>query len=92
MVSLLENPLRVGLQHDRIPAPQILVIFGASGDLTHRKLVPALYQMRLRAPPAPGDDNCGRRPSGLEPRLFSRPPQERGRRVWGGDRKYRYLE
>ncbi len=53
MVSLLENPLRVGLQHDRIPAPQILVIFGASGDLTHRKLVPALYQMRLerRLPP-----------------------------------------
>lgn len=53
MVSLLENPLRVGLQHDRIPAPQILVIFGASGDLTQRKLVPALYQMRLerRLPP-----------------------------------------
>ncbi len=47
MVSLLENPLRIGLQHDRIPAPQILVIFGASGDLTQRKLVPALYQMRL---------------------------------------------
>ena len=53
MVSLLENPLRAGLQHDRIPAPQILVIFGASGDLTQRKLVPALYQMRLerRLPP-----------------------------------------
>ncbi len=53
MVSLLENPLRVGLQNDRIPAPQILVIFGASGDLTQRKLVPALYQMRLerRLPP-----------------------------------------
>jgi glucose-6-phosphate 1-dehydrogenase len=53
MVSLLENPLRVGLQHDRIPAPQILVIFGASGDLTQRKLVPALFQMRQerRLPP-----------------------------------------
>lgn len=47
MVTLLENPLRVGLQHDRIPEPQILVIFGASGDLTQRKLVPALYQMML---------------------------------------------
>ncbi|MEL6779420.1 MAG: glucose-6-phosphate dehydrogenase [Cyanobacteria bacterium J06597_16] len=46
MVSILENPLRIGLQHDRIPAPQILVIFGASGDLTQRKLVPALYRMR----------------------------------------------
>ncbi|MEL7070662.1 MAG: glucose-6-phosphate dehydrogenase [Cyanobacteria bacterium J06581_3] len=53
MVALLENPLRVGLQHDRIPAPQVLVIFGASGDLTQRKLVPALFQMRQerRLPP-----------------------------------------
>ncbi|MFE4105387.1 glucose-6-phosphate dehydrogenase [Almyronema epifaneia] len=53
MVTLLENPLRVGLQQDPIPDPQILIIFGASGDLTHRKLVPALYQMRRerRLPP-----------------------------------------
>jgi len=53
MVSLLENPLRVGLQQDRIPEPQILIIFGASGDLTQRKIVPALYQMRQerRLPP-----------------------------------------
>ncbi|MBD2103569.1 glucose-6-phosphate dehydrogenase [Leptolyngbya sp. FACHB-261] len=46
MVSLLENPLRVGLQQERIPEPSILVIFGASGDLTQRKLVPALYGLR----------------------------------------------
>ncbi|MGF1498714.1 MAG: glucose-6-phosphate dehydrogenase [Elainellaceae cyanobacterium] len=53
MLNLAENPLRVGLQQDRIPAPQILVIFGGSGDLTQRKLVPALYQMRRerRLPP-----------------------------------------
>ena len=53
MVNLLENPLRVGLQQDRIPAPQILVIFGASGDLTQRKLVPSLYKMyqERRLPP-----------------------------------------
>ncbi|MBP0015909.1 MAG: glucose-6-phosphate dehydrogenase [Roseofilum sp. SBFL] len=53
MVTLTENPLRVGLQQDRIPEPQILIIFGASGDLTQRKLVPALYQMKLerRLPP-----------------------------------------
>lgn len=53
MVSLLENPLRVGLQQDRIPEPQILIIFGASGDLTQRKIVPALYKMRQerRLPP-----------------------------------------
>ena len=53
MVTLLENPLRVGLQQDRSPEPQIIVIFGASGDLTQRKLVPALYKMRRdrRIPP-----------------------------------------
>jgi glucose-6-phosphate 1-dehydrogenase len=47
MVALLENPLRVGLQQSRIPEPQIMIIFGASGDLTQRKLVPAIYQMKL---------------------------------------------
>lgn len=47
MVTLIENPLRVGLQQDRVPEPQILIIFGASGDLTQRKLVPAIYQMKL---------------------------------------------
>lgn len=53
MVTLLENPLRVGLQQERTPEPQIIVIFGASGDLTQRKLVPALYHMRRerRIPP-----------------------------------------
>jgi glucose-6-phosphate 1-dehydrogenase len=32
----------------RIPDDQILVIFGASGDLTKRKLVPALYELYLQ--------------------------------------------
>ncbi len=39
------NPLRVGLRQERVIAPQCLVIFGASGDLTHRKLIPALFQL-----------------------------------------------
>jgi glucose-6-phosphate 1-dehydrogenase len=36
------------LQHtaERIPDPGILVIFGASGDLTKRKLLPALFHLR----------------------------------------------
>jgi len=46
MVAVKENPLRIGLQQERIPEPAIMVIFGASGDLTQRKLVPALYQMK----------------------------------------------
>lgn len=46
MVTLLENPFRVGLSQEKTPEPLILVIFGASGDLTQRKLIPALYQFR----------------------------------------------
>ena len=30
---------------ERIPDPAILVIFGASGDLTKRKLLPALFHL-----------------------------------------------
>lgn len=42
---LLENPLREGLFADRVPPPCSLVIYGASGDLTQRKLVPALFDL-----------------------------------------------
>jgi len=45
MASLLTNPLRVGLRQERVIPPQCIVIFGASGDLTHRKLVPALFEL-----------------------------------------------
>src|ERR1039458_9080055 len=31
---------------ERIPDPGIMVIFGASGDLTKRKLLPALFHLR----------------------------------------------
>src|SRR5579859_932738 len=31
---------------ERIPEPGILVIFGGSGDLTKRKLLPALFHLR----------------------------------------------
>jgi glucose-6-phosphate 1-dehydrogenase len=42
------NPLLEGLQLVRTPDPCALVIFGASGDLTRRKLFPALYSLALR--------------------------------------------
>jgi glucose-6-phosphate 1-dehydrogenase len=39
-----ENPLVEGLE--RLPVhPTVLVIFGATGDLAHRKLLPALYNL-----------------------------------------------
>jgi glucose-6-phosphate 1-dehydrogenase len=40
-----ENPLRAGSHLERRPEPAALVLFGASGDLTRRKLVPALYSL-----------------------------------------------
>jgi glucose-6-phosphate 1-dehydrogenase len=43
-----ENPLLEGLPVRRTPDPCILVIFGASGDLTKRKLFPALYSLAFR--------------------------------------------
>jgi glucose-6-phosphate 1-dehydrogenase len=43
--QLPQNPLREGLISRRTPEPCVLVIFGATGDLTHRKLVPALYNL-----------------------------------------------
>jgi glucose-6-phosphate 1-dehydrogenase len=47
MASKIEqdNPLRQGLISDRVPPPLCLVLFGASGDLSHRKLVPALFDL-----------------------------------------------
>ncbi len=38
-------PLRVGMASQRLPDPSILVIFGATGDLTQRKLMPALFDL-----------------------------------------------
>jgi glucose-6-phosphate 1-dehydrogenase len=48
------NPLREGLSTRAVPQPCSIVIFGATGDLTHRKLVPALYNLAAdgELPPA----------------------------------------
>src|SRR5579884_3021491 len=43
-----QNPLLEGLSLRRRPDPCILVIFGASGDLTAKKLIPALYALAVR--------------------------------------------
>jgi glucose-6-phosphate 1-dehydrogenase len=43
-----DNPLLEGLRLRRTPEPCALVIFGASGDLTKRKLFPAIYSLALR--------------------------------------------
>ena len=43
-----ENPLAAGLALRKTPDPCALVIFGASGDLTAKKLMPALYSLAFR--------------------------------------------
>src|SRR5207302_94358 len=49
---------------ERTPQPCCLVIFGASGDLTQRKLIPALYDLAVerRLPPGFTIIGCARTP------------------------------
>jgi len=43
--TTLEKPLTDPVRLERIPDPCAMVIFGASGDLTKRKLLPAVYTL-----------------------------------------------
>ena len=58
------NPLREGLSTRAVPQPCSVVIFGATGDLTHRKLLPALYNLSAdgELPPAVTVIGFARRP------------------------------
>lgn len=47
MANNQRHPFLRGLSKHRGAAPTIMVIFGASGDLTARKLLPALYNLSL---------------------------------------------
>jgi glucose-6-phosphate 1-dehydrogenase len=47
-VAQEQNPLLEGLRLVRTPEPCAIVIFGASGDLTRRKILPALYALAVR--------------------------------------------
>jgi glucose-6-phosphate 1-dehydrogenase len=79
------NPLREGLSTRAVPQPCSIVIFGATGDLTHRKLIPALYNLAAdgELPPAvviigfarrPKTDDEFRRDLEETTRKFSRQP------------------
>jgi glucose-6-phosphate 1-dehydrogenase len=48
MATTQENPLLEGLPMAQTPEPCVLVVFGASGDLTKRKIFPALYAIAFR--------------------------------------------
>ncbi len=48
VTEVAHNPLSEGLRARRTPEPFVITIFGASGDLTQRKLIPALYSLAFR--------------------------------------------
>ncbi len=81
------NPLREGLRLERVPDPHTMVIFGATGDLSHRKVFPALAQLwRTNLLPAdwmlvavgrrPYDDDSFREEIGNSLDKWSRVPLE----------------
>ena len=45
MPAKLKHPFLKGLSKHRGTPPSVVVIFGASGDLTARKLIPAIYNL-----------------------------------------------
>ncbi len=45
MPEVITNPLAESGEAIRMPEPCVMVIFGATGDLTSRKLLPALYNL-----------------------------------------------
>ncbi|GAB4244126.1 MAG: glucose-6-phosphate dehydrogenase [Thermoleophilia bacterium] len=49
-----ENPLRAGIPGRRTPEAALMVIFGASGDLAQRKLLPSLFRLFREGALPPG--------------------------------------
>ncbi len=41
----IDNPLREGLRLERVPDPCVVILLGATGDLAHRRVVPAIQQL-----------------------------------------------
>ena len=48
------NPLSEGLHEYRVIDPTLMVIFGATGDLARRKLLPAIYNLAVQRLLPPG--------------------------------------
>jgi len=62
--TTVDNPLREGLRMHRTPDPCAIVMFGATGDLAHRKLYEAFYNLSVerRLPPGFAIVGFARRP------------------------------
>src|ERR1043166_1625000 len=87
------NPLREGLATRMVPQACSVVIFGATGDLTMRKLIPALYNISAdgELPPQvavigfarrPKTDDEFRKEQEESPKKFSR--QQVRDEIWDG--------
>ena len=53
-MTAVESPLAEGLHEYRVANPALMVIFGATGDLASRKLLPALYNLARQRLLPPG--------------------------------------
>lgn len=71
-----ENPLKMGLRLDRSAPPCTVVIFGASGDLTRRKLIPALFNLFERDLLASGFSVLGSSRSPMDQQKFRQEMRE----------------
>lgn len=48
------NPLQESIRLEKVPDPCVMVIFGASGDLTKRKLIPSIFDLAREGMLPPG--------------------------------------
>ncbi|MFA6931172.1 MAG: glucose-6-phosphate dehydrogenase [Lentisphaeria bacterium] len=76
MSSIPQNYWRANLCAESKPVPNLLVIFGASGDLTRRKLIPALYKLYARELFHPDSRIIGCARSALSPEQFQQSLKE----------------
>ena len=73
------NPLAEGIQATRRAPPGVLVVFGASGDLTKRKLLPALGSLCRRRLLSPSFAVVGVARTALDDEAFRDLLQKHGR-------------
>src|ERR1700716_962754 len=66
----MENPLAEGLSEYRSADPALMVIFGATGDLSQRKLLPALYNLARNRLLPPGFTLIGAAVDALDEQEF----------------------
>src|SRR3954454_5947903 len=45
MATIAPAPARASIHQEGLPEPCVVVIFGVTGDLAHRKLIPALANL-----------------------------------------------